>query len=90
MQKTVPLRKLKRMRLQKGYKQKDIALRLQCTPQFYSELERGINVLSYQNALIIANFLDTDTDTLFKEVFTHLREEEKEREWEMFHPKKIY
>lgn len=90
MQKTIPLKKLKRIRIQKGFKQKDIATQLQCTPQFYSEIERGINVLSYQNALIIADFLDTDTDTLFKEAFDHLREEERQREWEIFHPKKIY
>lgn len=90
MQKTIPLKKLKRIRIQKGFKQKDIAAQLQCTPQFYSEIERGINVLSYQNALLIADFLDTDTDTLFKEAFDHLREEERQREWEIFHPKKIY
>lgn len=90
MQKTIPLKKLRRTRIQNGYRQKDLARQLQCTPQFYSEIERGINVLSYQNALLIADFLETTTDELFKEPFEHLKELDRQKRWEADHPTKKY
>ena len=87
LQKKMPLNKLKRRRMQMRVTQKTMARRLQVTPQFYSEIERGLNVLSYQNALIIAEFLDTTTDELFKEAFDHLYEEDRQRQWEKDHPR---
>lgn len=86
LQKKMPLAKLRRRRIQMRVTQKTMARRLQVTPQFYSEIERGLNVLSYQNALIIAEFLDTTTDDLFKEAFDHLYEEEQQRQWDKEHP----
>lgn len=87
LQKKMPLAKLRRRRIQMRVTQKTMARRLQVTPQFYSEIERGLNVLSYQNALIIAEFLDTTTDDLFKEAFDHLYEEEQQRQWDKEHPR---
>lgn len=88
LQKKMPLAKLRRRRIQMRVTQKTMARRLQVTPQFYSEIERGLNVLSYQNALIIAEFLDTTTDDLFKEAFDHLYEEEQQRQWDKEHPRR--
>ncbi len=82
-----PLKTLKARRKALGITQRILADRLGVTPQFYSELERGLNVLSYRNALIIANMLDTTTDELFKDEFDKLDKENIEREWEKFHQK---
>lgn len=82
-----PLKTLKSRRKALGVTQRILADRLGVTPQFYSELERGLNVLSYRNALIIANMLDTTTDELFKDEFNQLDKENIAREWEKFHQK---
>lgn len=65
----VPLRKLKQVRLKHKVTQKMIAERLGCTVQFYSQMERGINVLNYSNALKIAIYFETTPDELFRDDF---------------------
>ena len=87
MIKKMPLKKLRRRRLEMRITQKRLAEYLGVTPQFYSEVERGLNVLSYRNALLIARFLDTTTDALFREAFEHAYEEELQERWEHAHPR---
>lgn len=64
---TFQLRKLKRMRTDAKIPQKKLASVLNCSIQFYSQLERGINTLSYENACLLANFFETTPDALFLE-----------------------
>ena len=67
--KHTPLTKLKRLRKELRITQSMVASFLGVTPQFYSLIERGENVLSYKNALKLAIFFNTSTDELFKEDF---------------------
>lgn len=46
-----------------------MAEHLNISLQFYSQIERGVNRLSYKNALKIAEYLNCSTDELFKEDF---------------------
>ena len=62
-----PLRKLRRIRLEEKCTQKRCADYLGVSMQYYSQIERGINTLSYPNALKLALFFNTTTDELFKE-----------------------
>lgn len=64
-----PLKTLRCIRVEKGITQMDIAKQLGISLQFYSQIERGINNLSYKNAIIIADYLGTTTDELFKNDF---------------------
>ena len=66
---TFPLETLKNKRVEKGITQTAIAENLGISLQFYSQIERGINTLSYANALRIAEFLGCTTDELFKRDF---------------------
>jgi len=65
----VPLKKLRKIRRDLKINQTMVAEFLGVTTQFYSQVERGINVLSYSNALKIAVFFNTTPDELFKEDF---------------------
>lgn len=67
----IPLRKVKRIRRELKINQTMVAEFLGVTTQFYSQIERGVNVLSYQNALKIAKYFNTTPDELFKEDFTN-------------------
>ena len=67
-----PLHKLRKVRLGHNVTQQQIADKLGCTLQFYSQIERGINTLSYDYALRIALFFDMTPDELFKEEFEDL------------------
>lgn len=62
---TFPLRKLKKLRTDSRIPQKKLASVLNCSIQFYSQLERGVNTLSYENACLLAGFFDTTPDALF-------------------------
>lgn len=66
---TFPLETLRRIRTEKGVTQTEIAENLGISLQFYSQIERGINTLSYANAIKIANYLSVTTDELFKKEF---------------------
>ena len=66
---TFPLETLRRIRTEKGVTQTEIAENLGISLQFYSQIERGINTLSYANAIKIANYLGVTTDELFKKEF---------------------
>lgn len=59
------LKTLKKKRLEMGVTQKKLARELGCSIQFYSQMERGINVLSYENAVILANYFEVSPDELF-------------------------
>lgn len=65
----IPLRKLRRIRRELRVTQSMVAERLNVTTQFYSQIERGVNVLSYSNAIKIAKYFNTTPDELFKEEF---------------------
>lgn len=60
-----PLKKLKRLRTSMHIPQKKLAKELNCSIQFYSQLERGINTLSYENAWVLANYFSVTPDDLF-------------------------
>lgn len=75
------LHQLKKVRLQKQITQRTMAEMLGVSPQFYSQIERGINVLSYRNAIQIAEFLKTSTDYLFKDAFLTQVQKETEDRW---------
>ena len=60
------LRTLRKERLKRQIRQKDIADYLGITVQFYSQIERGINTLSYANAIQIAAWFGMTTDELFE------------------------
>lgn len=60
------LKVLKKERLRRRLRQKDIADYLGITVQYYSQIERGINTLSYANALQIAGLFKMSTDELFE------------------------
>lgn len=64
-----PLKVLKMTRIKKGVTQLEMAEHLNISLQFYSQIERGVNRLSYKNALKIAEYLNCSTDELFKEDF---------------------
>lgn len=64
-----PLKTLKTTRIKKGVTQLEMAEHLNISLQFYSQIERGVNRLSYKNALKIAEYLNCSTDELFKEDF---------------------
>lgn len=65
----VPLRKLRKTRLKCRVKQKTVANFLGVSTQFYSQIERGVNNLSFENAYKLAYYFQTTTDDLFKEDF---------------------
>lgn len=65
----IPLRKLRKMRRDMRITQAMIAERLHITTQFYSQIERGVNTLSYSNAVKIAAYLGTTPDELFQDEF---------------------
>lgn len=65
----VPLKKLRKIRRDLKINQAVVAEFLGVTTQFYSQIERGINVLSYNNALKIAVFFNTTPDELFRDDF---------------------
>lgn len=64
-----PLNKLRKTRLKHNLRQKDVAYVLGCTVQYYSLIERGQNVLSYDYALRLALMFNTTPDELFLEEF---------------------
>lgn len=66
---TFPLETLRKIRIERGVTQTEIAENLGISLQFYSQIERGINTLSYSNAIKIAKYLGVTTDELFKEEF---------------------
>lgn len=63
------LKNLRKIRKKYRVTQKRVAEYLDISTQFYSQLERGVNELSYYNAFKIAKFFDTTPDELFKEDF---------------------
>ncbi|MFR8154680.1 MAG: helix-turn-helix transcriptional regulator [Thomasclavelia ramosa] len=67
--KKLPLITLRKTRLKNNLRQKDIAYVLGCTTQYYSQLERGINVLSYDYATRLALMFNTTPDELFFEEY---------------------
>ena len=67
-----PLHKLRKVRLAHSVTQQQIADKLGCTLQFYSQIERGINTLSYDYALRIALYFGMTPDELFFEEFEDL------------------
>ncbi len=66
---TFPLETLRIKRIEKGITQTELADSLGISLQFYSQIERGINTLSYGNAIKIADYLEMTTDELFKRDF---------------------
>lgn len=60
------LRRLKKERLKYHLTQKRLADYLGVTVQYYSQMERGINTLSFANALQLAAFFEMPTDELFE------------------------
>lgn len=70
MEKRTKLNKLIKMRKQYNVTQSQVAQILNCTTQFYSQIERGVNTLSYTNAVKIADFFDCKPDDLFYDEFT--------------------
>lgn len=62
-----PLKRLKALRLQKGYTQQTLAAQLQISPQFYSCLERGLNTLSVRHALTLSKIFKKKVEDLFGE-----------------------
>lgn len=68
----MPLFKLRKTRLKHNLTQEDVAYILGCTTQFYSQIERGINVLSYDYAVRLALMFQTTPDELFFEQFKYL------------------
>ena len=67
--KKLPLTVLRKTRLKNNLRQKDIAYVLGCTTQYYSQLERVINVLSYDYATRLALMFNTTPDELFFEEY---------------------
>ena len=70
--KKAPLYKLRKARLEHHLTQGDVAYILGCTTQFYSQIERGINVLSYDYAVRLALMFQTTPDELFFEQFKYM------------------
>ena len=69
MRNKTKLYKLRRIRRELGVKQEQIAEVLGCTSQFYSQIERGVNTLTYANAVRIADFFQCRPDDLFLDDF---------------------
>lgn len=77
----IRLKKMRKVRRELRINQTMVAEFLGVTTQYVSLLERGENMLSYNNALKIAKFFNTTPDDLFKEDFLnaniHLKELEE-------------
>lgn len=65
-----PLSKLKRIRTERQVTQKIVAEYLGITVQYYSQIERGLNILSYLNAVRLAIFFECHVDDLFLEDYS--------------------
>ena len=63
------LNTLRKLRIKNKVKQADIAYFIGVTTQYYSQMERGINLLSYKHALQIAAYFDKSPDELFQADF---------------------
>lgn len=59
------LYKLRKLRKDMMITQAEVAEYLGVTSQFYGQVERGVNVLSYENALKLARYFHTNSDDLF-------------------------
>lgn len=70
-----PLYTLRKVRLQKRVTQRILADYLGVTMQYYSQIERGLNTLSYYNALRLAVFFSTSVDALFKQDYLRFDEQ---------------
>lgn len=64
-----PLRKLRKIRTDRSITQKEIADKIGCTFQYYSQVERGVNNLSFEMAFKIANYFGMTPDELFLDDF---------------------
>lgn len=76
----IPLKKMRKIRRDLRVNQSMVANFLGVSTQYFSQLERGINVLSYNNALKIAKYFGTTPDDLFKEDFMSADKRLKELE----------
>ncbi len=56
--------RIKEIRKDRGYSQKDIAKVLHTTQQQYSRYELGIQILPVEKLVILADFYNTSTDYL--------------------------
>lgn len=68
-----PLVRLRKVRTDRHITQKEISISLGCTPQFYSQVERGVNNLSYEMAYKLAIYFGMTPDELFYEDFNRHR-----------------
>lgn len=72
------MKKLKKTRLEHHLRQVDLADILGCTTQFYSQIERGINVLSLENAFKLADKFGVSVEELFREDYENEKKYEEE------------
>lgn len=63
------LYKLRALRKKSHINQADMASRLNICGQYYSQIERGMRVLSYNDARTLARVFNMTTDELFEEDF---------------------
>lgn len=73
-----PLKTLKKTRKEQKCTQRMIANYLGVSIQYYSQMERGINLLSYANACKIAYFFHTTPDALFLKDYKEFLEQKKD------------
>lgn len=60
-----PLHTLRTLRKKQHVTQSRLADYLNVSVQYYSQMERGINLLNYANACKLARFFNTTPDALF-------------------------
>lgn len=79
------LLKMRKLRQRLNVTQAEIASFVGCTPQFISAVEREENVLSYDMARKISQYLGTEPDKLFLDEF-----KEKERQKRRIEKQRVF
>jgi len=58
------MKKLRKLRLQKGLSQENIAFELGISQKSYSNIENGITILKHEHILLLSKILDTTLDNI--------------------------
>lgn len=71
------LRRLRRERTKRHITQREIAEFLGVSTQYYSQVERGVNTLSFDNALRISKYFHISLEELFEKDYDYYRKLKK-------------